>query len=135
MTRQHWIRATWKALLVVSLGATLASAAVSDGVVKVGVLNDMSGTYADLAGPGSVVAAQMAIDEFGGKILGMPIELVSADHQNKPDIAANKAREWFDTGKVDVIVDLPTSSCALAVMEGEFNLQVHQLRRRKKLGE
>ncbi|HSH69082.1 MAG TPA: ABC transporter substrate-binding protein, partial [Deferrisomatales bacterium] len=117
MTRQHWIQATWKALLVVSLGATLASAAVSDGVVKVGVLNDMSGTYADLAGPGSVVAAQMAIDEFGGKILGMPIELVSADHQNKPDIAANKAREWFDTGKVDVIVDLPTSSCALAVME------------------
>ncbi len=117
MTRQHWIQATWKALLVVSLGATLASAAVSDGVVKVGVLNDMSGTYADLAGPGSVVAAQMAIDDFGGKVLGMPIELISADHQNKADIAANKAREWFDTGKVDVIVDLPTSSCALAVME------------------
>ncbi len=117
MTRQHWIQATWKALLVVSLGATLASAAVSDGVVKVGVLNDMSGTYADLAGPGSVVAAQMAIEDFGGKVLGMPIELISADHQNKADIAANKAREWFDTGKVDVIVDLPTSSCALAVME------------------
>ena len=117
MTRQRWIQTTWRALLAVSLGATIASAQVSDGVIKVGVLNDMSGTYADLAGPGSVVAAKMAIEDFGGKVLGKSIELVSADHQNKADIAANKAREWFDTGKVDVIVDLPTSSCALAVME------------------
>lgn len=101
----------------VGLGATVAPAQVSDDVVKVGVMSDMSGTYSDLSGPGSVVAAQMAIEDFGGKVLGKKIELVTADHQNKADIAANKAREWFDADQVDVIVDLPTSSCALAVME------------------
>jgi len=101
----------------VGLGATVAPAQVSDDVVKVGVMSDMSGTYSDLSGPGSVVAAQMAIEEFGGKVLGKKIELVTADHQNKADIAANKAREWFDADQVDVIADLPTSSCALAVME------------------
>ena len=101
----------------VGLGATAAPAQVSDDVVKVGVMSDMSGTYSDLSGPGSVVAAQMAIEDFGGKVLGKKIELVTADHQNKADIAANKAREWFDADQVDVIVDLPTSSCALAVME------------------
>jgi len=101
----------------VGLGATHAPAQVSDDVVKVGVMSDMSGTYSDLSGPGSVVAAQMAIEDFGGKVLGKKIELVTADHQNKADIAANKAREWFDADQVDVIVDLPTSSCALAVME------------------
>jgi branched-chain amino acid transport system substrate-binding protein len=101
----------------VGLGATHAPAQVSDDVVKVGVMSDMSGTYSDLSGPGSAVAAQMAIEDFGGKVLGKKIELVTADHQNKADIAANKAREWFDADQVDVIVDLPTSSCALAVME------------------
>ncbi|MBE0618534.1 MAG: ABC transporter substrate-binding protein [Proteobacteria bacterium] len=101
--------------MILALGASTASAEISDGVVKIGVMNDMSGTYSDLAGPGSVVAAQMAVEDFGGKVLGKPIEIVNADHQNKPDIAANKAREWFDADKVDAIVDLPTSSCALAV--------------------
>ena len=103
------------ALLMAVSGATAAG--LSDGVLKVGVMTDMSGAYSDLCGPGSVVAAQMAIDDFGGKVLGKKIELVSVDHQNKADIAANKAREWFDTGKVDAIADLPTSSCALAVEE------------------
>ncbi|ACA17903.1 Extracellular ligand-binding receptor [Methylobacterium sp. 4-46] len=94
-----------------------AAEAVSDGVVKVGILTDMSGIYADFTGRGSAVAAQIAIDEVGGKVLGAPVELVAADHQNKPDIAANLAREWFDQGKVDMIADFPTSSTALAVME------------------
>jgi branched-chain amino acid transport system substrate-binding protein len=91
------------------------SGKVSDGVVKIAVLTDMSGLYSDLGGPGSVAAAQIAIDEFGGKVLGAPIQLVSADHQNKADIGANKAREWFDTQQVDLIVDVPNSSVALAV--------------------
>lgn len=106
---------TGMALLMAVSGASAAG--LSDGVLKVGVMTDMSGAYSDLCGPGSVVAAQMAIDDFGGKVLGKKIELVSVDHQNKADIAANKAREWFDTDKVDVIADLPTSSAALAVME------------------
>jgi branched-chain amino acid transport system substrate-binding protein len=88
---------------------------VSDDVVKIGVLTDMSGLYADLGGPGSVAAAQLAIDDFGGKVLGKPIQLVYADHQNKADVGASKAREWFDTQQVDMIVDVPNSGVALAV--------------------
>lgn len=88
---------------------------ISDGVVKIAVLTDMSGLYADIGGPGSVAAAQIAIDEMGGKVLGAPVQLVSADHQNKADVGANKAREWFDTQQVDLIVDVPNSSVALAV--------------------
>jgi len=83
--------------------------------MKIAVLTDMSGLYADLGGPGSVAAAQMAIDEFGGKLLVKPIVLVSADHQNKADVGASKAREWFDTQQVDMIVDVPNSAVALAV--------------------
>jgi len=104
----------------VSLLALLASpvaAEISDGVVKIGLLTDMSGTYSDVAGPGTVVAAQMAIDEFGGKVAGAPIELVSADHQNKADIAANTARQWGDTDKVDAFGELVTTSVAMAVFE------------------
>jgi branched-chain amino acid transport system substrate-binding protein len=88
---------------------------ISDDVVKIGVLTDMSGLYADLGGPGSVAAAQLAIDDFGGKVLGKPIQLVYADHQNKADVGASKAREWFDTQQVDMIVDVPNSGVALAV--------------------
>ena len=97
--------------------ASAASAEISDGVVKIGVLTDMSGTYSDLSGEGAVVATQMAIDEFGGKVAGAPIEIVSADHQNKADIAANKAREWGDTQQVDAFAELVTTSVALAVFE------------------
>lgn len=106
---------------VMSLGAGAASAQqarISDGEVKIGVLTDMSGTYSDLAGSGSVTAAQMAIEDF--KAHSKPafkIALVSADHQNKGDVAANKAREWFDTDKVDMVADLVTTSTALAVMK------------------
>jgi len=94
--------------------AKFAAGKVSD-VVKIAVLNDMSGLYSDLAGPGSVVAAQMAVDEFGGKVLGKPIQVLSADHQNKADIGADKAREWYDKDGVDVILDVPSSGVALAV--------------------
>src|SRR5574337_822555 len=93
-----------------------AAGKVSDDVVKIGVLTDMTGYYSDLAGPGSVAAAKMAAEDFGGKVLGKPIEIVSADHQNKADIASNTARKWFDEEKVDVIADLVSSSTAGAVM-------------------
>ena len=92
-----------------------AQAQMSDGVVKIGVMNDMSGTYADLAGPGSVVAAQMALEDLGAAAKGLKVEIVSADHQNKPDVGSNIVRTWIDRDKVDVIVDVPTSSVALAV--------------------
>jgi len=94
-----------------------ASAQVSSDVVKIGVLTDLSGAYSDLAGPGSVLAVKMAVEDFGGKVLGKPIEVVFADHQNKGDIAANKAREWFDRDNVDMIIDLVSTSTALAVMK------------------
>lgn len=89
--------------------------AISGDTVKIGVLNDMSGLYADITGPGSLEAARMAVQDFGGKVLGKPVEVISADHQNKPDIAASKAREWYDTQGVDMIADVPTSSAAIAV--------------------
>jgi branched-chain amino acid transport system substrate-binding protein len=105
------------ALLAGVLAAGTAHAQISDGVVKIGVLNDMSSLYADIGGKGSVLAAQMAVEDFGGKVLDKPIEIISGDHQNKPDIGAGIARQWIDTEHVDTIVDVPTSSVALAVQE------------------
>lgn len=109
----------WKhrfcAIAVSALVAGPAYAQISDGVIKIGVLNDQSGTYADLAGPGSVVAARMAIEDFGAAKKGMKVEVVVADHQNKPEVGSNIARQWYDVDKVDLIVDVPTSSVALAV--------------------
>ena len=107
------------AALMIHVGATAEAASkISDGVVKIGVLTDMSGTYSDLAGPGSLIAVQMAVADFIAKEKpGFKIEVISADHQNKGDIAAIKAREWIDREKVDVIVDLVTTSTALAVMK------------------
>ena len=101
------------ALLALTAGA--AHAQVSNNVIKIGVMNDRSGIYADLAGEGSAIAARLAAEEFGGKVAGAPIEIVVADHQNKADIAANTAREWIDAGNVDVIADVPNSAAALAV--------------------
>jgi len=89
----------------------------SDGVIKIGVLNDQSSVFADSTGAGSVLAAHMAAEEFGNKIGDMPIEVISGDHQNKPDVGSNIARRWFDLEKVDVIVDLGNSAVALAVNE------------------
>jgi len=89
----------------------------TDGVIKIGVLNDMSGLYADLTGIGSVIAARMAVEDFGAARKGMKIEIVGADHQNKPDVGSSIVKKWLDEDKVDVIVDVPTSSVALAVNE------------------
>lgn len=105
------------ATTVAPLAARAQSPGVSDDVVRIGVIEDMSGVYADITGIGVVTAAQMAIDQLGGKVLGKPVELVYADHQNKPDIAASIARKWFDEGKVDAILDVASSSPALAVIE------------------
>ena len=101
------------ALLAVTAGA--AHAQMSNNVVKIGVMNDRSGIYADLAGEGSAIAARMAAEEFGNKVAGAPIEIIVADHQNKADIAANTAREWLDAQNVDVVADVPNSAAALAV--------------------
>ena len=101
---------------LLALACLLPLAALAqDKVVKIGVLNDQSGLYADLGGPGSVVAAKMAAEEFGNKVAGMPIEIVSSDHQNKPDIGSGIATKWYDVDKVDVIVDVPNSGVALAI--------------------
>ncbi|KAA0699468.1 ABC transporter permease [Neorhizobium sp. P12A] len=97
-------------------GSTAAFAAgISDNVVKIGILNDQSGVYADFGGKSSVEAAKMAVEDFGGKVLGAPIEIVDADHQNKPDLASNIARQWYDQDHVDAIMELTTSSVGLAV--------------------
>jgi branched-chain amino acid transport system substrate-binding protein len=103
------------ALISVLIGAAGAHAQVSDDVVRIGVLNDQSGLYADLGGPGAVVAARMAVEDFGGSVLGKPVEIVVADHQNKADIGAAIARRWFDAEKVDVAIGFDNSSVALAV--------------------
>ena len=101
--------------VALALAAGVAQAQVSDGVVKIGVLSDMSSLYADIGGPGSVAAARMAVEDFGAAKKGMKVEIVSADHQNKPDVGSSIARQWYDADRVDAIVDVPTSSVALAV--------------------
>src|SRR5260370_23788451 len=111
-----------KIAAVLAIAATLAlggtaSAEISGDVVKIGVLNDMSGLYADIGGPGSVEAARMAIADFGGSVNGKKIELISADHQNKPDVGSAIATQWFGNDGLDAIVGAPTSSVALAVQE------------------
>jgi branched-chain amino acid transport system substrate-binding protein len=103
------------ALLALSAGP--AQAQISGDAVKIGVLTDKSGLYADVSGEGSVIAAQMAVEDFGGKAAGKPVQIISADHQNKADISSNIARQWYDVEGVDAIADLVTSSTALAVNE------------------
>jgi branched-chain amino acid transport system substrate-binding protein len=108
------------AVVAVSIAAFVASTAwarggISDDVVKIGVLDDMSGPYADIQGPGDVVAVKMAVEDFGGQVNGKPIEVVSADLQNKVDIGVAIARRWYDTEKVDAILGLGNSAVALAV--------------------
>lgn len=102
-------------LAVLCLGSPVAHAQISDDVVRIGVLNDQSGLYADLGGPGSVTAARMAVEDSGGTVLGKPVEIVFADHQNKSDIGAAIARQWFDVGKVDMAIGFDNSAVALAV--------------------
>jgi len=99
----------------IALGSASASAQYTDGVIKLGVINDMSGLYADIAGPGSLWAARKAVEDFGAAAKGLKVEVIGADHQNKPDVGSNIVRQWFDVEKVDAVVDVPTSSVALAV--------------------
>src|ERR1700727_2340520 len=105
------------AVLLVALGAHQAHAQISDDVVRIGVLNDQTGLYADLGGSASVVAARMAVEDFGGKVLGKPVDVISGDHQNTSDIGAAIAREWFDVGKVDMAIGFDHSAVALAVSQ------------------
>jgi branched-chain amino acid transport system substrate-binding protein len=110
----------WGRILVSIVAATgfyasAASAQISDDVVRIGVMNDQSGLYADLGGPGTAAAARMAVEDAGGEVLGKPIDVVVADHQNKADVGAAIARQWFDTGKVDMAIGFDHSAVALAV--------------------
>ncbi|WP_375459231.1 ABC transporter substrate-binding protein [uncultured Enterovirga sp.] len=113
------------ARLKIALGACLAgwigisgaSAQISDDMVRIGVLTDLSGPYADSGGKGSVAAAEMAVKDFGGSVRGKKVEIISADHQNKPDIASTTARRWFDTERVDAVIDLPVTAIALAAQQ------------------
>jgi branched-chain amino acid transport system substrate-binding protein len=104
-------------MAAVAMGGLLLAAPASAQGVKIGILNDQSGVYADYGGKYSLEAAHMAVEDFGGEVLGNKIEIVTADHQNKPDLAAAIARRWYDTEGVDMITELTTSSVALAVQE------------------
>jgi len=109
----NMIRLLGASALIALAGA--ANAQFTDGVIKLGVINDMSSLYADISGPGALVAARMAVEDFGAAAKGMKVEIVGADHQNKPDVGAAIVRQWIDADKVDAIVDVPTSSVAFAV--------------------
>jgi branched-chain amino acid transport system substrate-binding protein len=102
-------------LAIIGLISSAAQAQISDDVVRIGVLNDQSSLYADAGGAGSVLAARMAVEDAGGKVLGKPVDIVFADHQNKADVAVNIARQWFDVGKVDMAIGFDNSAVALAV--------------------
>ncbi|MGB3043074.1 MAG: ABC transporter substrate-binding protein [Xanthobacteraceae bacterium] len=107
--------ATFLAGLAIALSGGSAQAQISDDVVKIGVLTDMSSLYSDATGKGSLIATQMAVEDFGGKVKGKPIVVLSGDHQNKPDVGVNIVRNWVDNDKLDAVFDVPTSSVALAV--------------------
>src|SRR6516164_2145294 len=102
-------------LALAAIGFGTASAQVSDDVVRIGVLNDQSNVYADIGGPGSVIAARMAVEDVGGKVSGKPIDILVADHQSKAEVGASIARQWFDAENVDMIIGFENSSVALAV--------------------
>jgi len=103
------------AMLAFAASGEAAKAQISDDIVKIGVLTDMSSLYADATGKGSLAAVQMAVADYGGKVKGKPVEVVAADHQNKPDVGVSIARNWYDNEKVDAIFDVPTSSVALPI--------------------
>lgn len=103
------------AMALATAGAPAAEKGISDGVVRIGVLTDLSGIYSEIGGQGSVVAAQMAVEDFGGKVLGKPVEVVSADHKNRVDVGANTAIEWYEHGGVDMITDVLNSAVAIVV--------------------
>ena len=117
------IYASLKKALVICVLGCCATMAQAQNVLRLGVLNDKSSIYADLTGSGSVTAAQMAVDDFGGRVLNRRIEIVTADHQNKPDVGSSIARRWIESEQVKVIIDVPTSSVAFAVQEITRNLK------------
>src|SRR6478672_6894255 len=104
------LRLTLSALSLALAAGVSAQTGISDDVVKIGVLTDLSGIYSDFAGQGSIEAVKLAVEDMGGTVAGKKIEVVSADHQNKADVGAAKAREWFDAQKVDMITDLVGSA-------------------------
>ena len=119
----HRMRA-WLAAALLGIAATVAPSSPSDaqgeisgGVVKLGVLTDETGVFSSLSGEGSIEATRMAVEDFGGKAAGKPIEIIHADHQNKTDIGAAIARRWIDVDSVDVIIDVPNSAIVLAVQQ------------------
>src|SRR3981189_242034 len=101
--------------LALAASGTAANAQISDDVVKIGVLTDMSSLYADAPRKGWLAAVEMAVADYGGKVKGKPVEVISADHQNKPDVGVAIARNWYDNEKVDAIFDVPTSSVPLPI--------------------
>ncbi|SDH24403.1 ABC transporter substrate-binding protein [Bosea robiniae] len=115
----HWTLALIVGLLMAAnpCERAAARATISDDVVRIGLLLDMSGPYSDYSGEGAATAARMAVSDFGGTVLGKPVEVLAADHLNKPDIASSRAREWFDNGKVDAILETIATGPALAVLE------------------
>ena len=115
MTKQFVVFGCAAAAAIAAVSPVMAQ--ISDDLIKIGVLSDMSSLYSDSTGRGSLHAAQMAAADFNGKVKNKPIEVIGADHLNKPDVGSSIAREWYDSSKVDVIVDVPTSSVALAVQQ------------------
>src|SRR5215210_9597518 len=106
-----------RVLLATVFAAVLGGVAEAQVAVKIGVLSDRSGLYSDLTGEGSVIAARMAVEDAKAADKGIKVDIVSADHQNKPDVGSSIARQWYDQDGVDVIVDVPTSSVGLAVAQ------------------
>jgi len=102
-------------LAAATVGAMFAGSAQAQEKVRIGVLNDQSGVFSTYQGIGSVIAAQMAVEDYGSKAAGKPVEVITADHQNKTDVGVGIARRWYDTESVDAIFDLPNSAIALAV--------------------
>ena len=111
----HVTRLSILGAVALALLSSAASAQLSDEIVKIGVLTDMNGPASTPSGQGSVTAAQMAVEDFGGSVLGKPISVIVGDHQLKPDIGAALARRWYDIDQVDLIVDVPVSAVGLAV--------------------
>ena len=111
------MRSAMPGILAAAAAMAVAGPAAAQNAVKIGVLNDQSGLYADLTGMGSVHAARMAVEDFGGKVMGRPIEVLIADHQNKPDLGASIARQWIESEHVNMIIDVPNSAVGLAVQE------------------
>jgi branched-chain amino acid transport system substrate-binding protein len=113
----RFTRTALATMLAVAVMLDVTAAAAQERTVRIGVMNDQSSVYADYQGRGSVLAAQMAVEDFGGTVAGRKIEILSADHQNKPDVGSSIARDWLDQRGVHMIADLPNSAVAFAVNE------------------